>query len=126
MSSRKKLTFAPLTPSNWAQFETLFGSNGACGGCWCTCNRVERAQYLAGRGAGNKRTMKRLVDGGRVPGILAFAGEECVGWCSIEPAEKFPPMLRSRITKPLDEKPAWRVSCLFVRKDWRAKGVSVA
>src|SRR5262245_46978256 len=101
MTSKKKLTFAPLTPSRWPHFETLFGDNGACGGCWCTCNRFERAQYLAGRGEKNKRAMKRLVDAGRVPGILAFAGGECVGWCSIEPAERFAPLLRSRISKPL-------------------------
>jgi GNAT superfamily N-acetyltransferase len=40
--------------------------------------------------------------------------------------EKFPPLLRSRIAQPLDAEPAWRVSCLFVRKDARSRGVSTA
>jgi GNAT superfamily N-acetyltransferase len=122
----KRLRFESLTPERWDDFVDLFGSNGACGGCWCMTNRLPRAQYEKQKGAANKRAMKRLVDSGRVPGILAFDGEECVGWCSIEPMESFPPLLRSRIAQPLDEQPAWRVSCLFVRKDARSKGVSVA
>jgi GNAT superfamily N-acetyltransferase len=121
-----KLRFEPLTRATWPDFEALFGSNGACGGCWCMTNRIPRAQYVQQQGSANKRAMKKLVDSGRVPGILAFDGRECVGWCSIEPMESFPPLLRSRIAKPLDGRPAWRVSCLFVRKDARSRGVSSA
>lgn len=121
-----RMRFVPLTTATWADFVDLFGSNGACGGCWCMTNRIPRAQYERQKGAANQRAMKKLVDGRRVPGILAFDGKECVGWCSIEPMESFPPLLRSRIAKPLDEQPAWRISCLFVRKDARSKGVSVA
>lgn len=121
-----RLAFHPLTADRWDDFVALFGSNGACGGCWCMTNRIPRAQYEKQKGAANQRAMKKLVDGGRVPGILAYEARDCVGWCSIEPMESFPPLLRSRIAKPLDAKPAWRVSCLFVRKDARSRGVSVA
>ncbi len=115
-----------LTPDRWSDFKTLFGSNGACGGCWCMTNRVPRAQYVRQQGAANRRAMKVLVDSGRVQGLLAYAGSECVGWVSVEPRASFPPLLRSRVAKPIDAVDAWCVSCLFVHKDWRERGVSVA
>jgi hypothetical protein len=30
-----KIITKELTPSLWTDLETLFGNNGACGGCWC-------------------------------------------------------------------------------------------
>jgi len=29
------LTFHPLTPKRWTDFEVLFGPKGVCAGCWC-------------------------------------------------------------------------------------------
>jgi hypothetical protein len=34
------LSSHPLTSVRWADFETLFGKNGACGGCWCMLSRL--------------------------------------------------------------------------------------
>ena len=124
--ARTKLVFEPLVPKRWRDFEALFGANGACGGCWCMLHRVARAQYDARKGAGNRRAMKKRVERGTVPGILAYAGSEPIAWCSIEPRSCFPGLARSRVAKPIDNRPAWVVSCLFVRTDWRARGVSSA
>jgi GNAT superfamily N-acetyltransferase len=123
---RPKLAFAPLTPERWPDFESLFGANGACGGCWCMLNRVPRARFEAHKGAGNRRALRALVDSGRVPGILAYAGGEAVAWCSLEPRERFPGLARSRVARAPDERPAWCITCLFVRRDWRGRGISVA
>ena len=37
-----KLTIRLLTPDDWSILTKLFGSNGACGGCWCMWPRVPR------------------------------------------------------------------------------------
>jgi hypothetical protein len=34
------LAFHPLTPERWHDLEQLFGTRGACGGCWCMWWRV--------------------------------------------------------------------------------------
>ena len=70
--------------------------------------------------------MKRLVDSGATPGLLAYIGNEAVGWCAIAPRRDYPALERSRILKPVDEQPVWSVSCLFVARPHRRKGVSVA
>ena len=33
-----------LTPERWDDLVTLFGSNGACGGCWCMWWRIEKGE----------------------------------------------------------------------------------
>lgn len=120
-----ELTFRPLTPETWADFEALFGENGACGGCWCMWWRLERSKYHAQQGAGNRAAMRALVDEGRVPGILAYADGRAVGWCSVAPREEFSALARSRILKPVDETPVWSIVCFFVAKDHRRRGVTV-
>jgi GNAT superfamily N-acetyltransferase len=69
--------------------------------------------------------MLRLVNDGPPPGILGYLGGEPVGWCAVAPREEYSALTRSRILRPVDNKPVWSVSCLFVRKDRRKKGLSV-
>jgi GNAT superfamily N-acetyltransferase len=116
----------PLTPGRWGDFEALFGERGACGGCWCMLWRSTRAKFEQSKGAGNRSAMRKLVEAGAMPGILAYLNGEPVGWCAVAPREHYPALERSRVLKKVDETPVWSVSCLFVRKDCRRKGVSVA
>jgi GNAT superfamily N-acetyltransferase len=116
----------PLTPDRWADFEELFGERGACGGCWCMLWRLKRAEFERNKGAGNRLAMRELVEAGAMPGILAYLNGVPVGWCAVAPREHYPALERSRVLKKVDETPVWSVSCLFVRKDCRRKGVSVA
>lgn len=87
--------------------------------------RRPRKEFEAGKGEGNRRAMKALVDGGTVPGILAYAGEEPIGWCSVSPREQFRSLANSRIFQPVDDQPVWSVTCLFVHRKFRKQGVSV-
>ena len=118
------LKFHPVTPSRWADLETLFGNNGACGGCWCMFWRLPRKEYNQRKGQQNRRMLRQLVESGRKPGILAYSGREPIGWCAVAPRSEYIALERSRILKPVDDEPVWSISCLFVRKDFRRKGIS--
>jgi len=115
----------PLTKERWTDFTRLFGARGACGGCWCMWWRLSAKEFEERKGERNRRAMKRIVDGGRVPGLLAYIGDEAVGWISVAPREEFPRLERSRILAPVDDKPVWSVVCLFVAKKHRRKGIAV-
>ncbi len=117
--------FYPLTPERWSDFEKLFGPRGACGGCWCMYWRLSRTQFDDQQGELNRRNIKALVDSGNSPGILAYSGDEPVGWCSIAPREEFPTLGRSRILKPIDDQTVWSVVCFFVSRDQRRKGLTI-
>ena len=120
----RKLIFLPATKERWDDLVTLFGERGACGGCWCMFWRVPRKQFEAQKGDGNKRALKRIVAKEQAPGILAYSGDEVIGWCAVAPRSEYVALERSRILKPVDDQPVWSVSCLFVKKEYRRKGVS--
>jgi GNAT superfamily N-acetyltransferase len=114
----------PVTPSRWADLEALFGERGACGGCWCMTWRLSRKEFVAGKGAGNRRALRRLVASGARPGVLGYLGKEPVAWCSVAPREEFTALTRSRVLAPVDATPVWSVSCLFVKRPYRRMGIS--
>ncbi|UCF07095.1 MAG: GNAT family N-acetyltransferase [bacterium] len=119
------LSFHPVTPERWKDFTKLFGPRGACGGCWCTWWRITRSEFEKRKGEKNRRAMKRIIDSGEVPGILAYDGTEPVGWCSVAPREAFPVLERSRVLKRIDDKPVWSVVCFFIHRRYRRKGISL-
>ena len=126
MSSKQTLSisFKPATPSRWRDLEQLFGERGACGGCWCMFWRISRKQFEAQKGAGNRQALKKIVNANRRPGILAYRGQEVIGWCAVAPRTEYVALERSRILKPVDDQPVWSISCLFVKKPYRRQGIS--
>ena len=120
-----KLRFKPATPDRWADVEELFGERGACGGCWCMYWRLPRSEWTAAKGLKNKASLRKLVSSNQLPGVLAYNGSEPIGWCAIAPREVFSGLSRSRVLKPVDDRPVWSITCLFVKKPYRRRGVSV-
>lgn len=120
-----KLKVFPLTPGRWADLEELFGKRGACGGCWCMYWRITRARFEKQKGSGNKAALKKIVKSKVEPGLIAYLDGEPVGWCALEPRESYSVLERSRILKPVDDRPVWSVVCFFISKSHRRRGLSV-
>jgi GNAT superfamily N-acetyltransferase len=116
----------PLSPERWPDFETLFGSHGAYGGCWCMWWRSTRREFEARKGAGNRRAMQAIVDSGKVPGLLGYLENMPVGWCSLAPREDFSSLERSPVLKRLDDLPVWSIVCFYIAKDFRGQGIAEA
>ncbi len=121
----KDLEFQPLTLERWTDFERLFGSRGACAGCWCMYWKLPRKEFNAGQGEGNRLDQKAIVASGRTPGLLAYVDGVPAGWCALEPRENYPGLARSRILKPVDETLVWSVTCFFVDRRYRCQGLTV-
>lgn len=120
------ITITPATPGRWVDFETLMGESGGCGGCWCMLWRLSNKSFEAQKGEANRDAMRAIFESGAEPGLLAYDGDEAVGWCSLAPRAVFPRLETSRFLKPLDGRPVWSVSCFFIRKSHRGRGISVA
>ncbi len=86
--------------------------------------RLAPKVFGSGKGESNRRAFKSVVKKGPPPGVLAYAGGEPVGWCAVAPRSAYPRLANSRVLAPVDDKPAWSVSCLFVIKAHRRKGLS--
>ncbi len=119
------LRIRPLTPELWPQFEDLFGPTGACGGCWCMYWRIGSAYQKIPRET-NKANFHAVVRRGPPPGLLAFDGELAVGWRQLTPRDQLPALERARLLARVDDKPVWSISCFYVRKGHRTKGVTAA
>jgi len=104
--------------------ERLFGPRGACAGCWCMWWRLERARWDKQRGEKNRRALQKIVATEVPTGVLAYLGQEPVGWCAVAPREHYSRLARSRVLRPVDDQPVWSATCFFVRKEYRRSGLT--
>jgi GNAT superfamily N-acetyltransferase len=58
--------------------------------------------------------------------LLAFDGEVAVGWCQLTPRDALPWLDRERRLRRVDDLPVWSLSCFYVRKSHRRRGVTAA
>jgi predicted GNAT family acetyltransferase len=119
-----KLKFESLGPGNWKQFEILMGEKGGCGNCWCMYFRLPYKDFQANKPDGNKKMMKQLVNKGLPQGLIASMNEEPVGWIAMAPREDYMKLETSRVFKRVDDKPVWSITCFFIKKQFRHRGLS--
>lgn len=119
-----KLRVRPVTRDNWHDFERLFEARGSPHYCWCTPYRTAGNEHLSS--AGRKSCMRKLVEAETPVGVLAYDGDEPIGWCSVAPRETYVKLARSRTMprKTSAETPTWAVLCFFVVRARRKQHVA--
>ncbi len=120
------ITCHPLTAERFADLERLFGPHGAQGGCWCMWWRQTTRELGENKGERNRAAFKAIVGAGEEPGLLAYLGGEPISWCAVAPRAAYPRLARSRTLKPVDDQPVWSITCFYVARAHRRRGVTVA
>lgn len=121
------LRAAALDESTWHAFARLVESqNGVWGGCWCMGFHVNVNDRQ--RSPGQNRTEKeRRVRDGRTHAALVFDGADCVGWCQFGPTGELPRIKHGKAyAAGLSQLPDWRITCFYVHKGHRKRGVADA
>ncbi len=118
-----KFTVRPLTLDLWPAFEDLFSDSKTCSQCWCMYWRIGAA-YRGRPGKTNKAALREIVKRGPPPGLLAFEGDVAVGWCQLTPRAEAPELDRAWRLKRVDDLPVWSISCFYVRKGYRRRGIN--
>ncbi len=121
--SRTRFTIRPLTPDLWPALEEVFGAHGACNGCWCMYWRIGSV-YTRRPRAQNRSDFRAIVRRGPPPGLLAFDGDIPVGWCQLTPRAVLPALEANPRYPRVDERPVWSVSCFYIRRGYRRRGIS--
>jgi len=119
-------TTKALSKKTWPDFERLVdANNGVWGGCWCMWYHSEEKNDDDPE---TKRKAKEcLVREGRAHASLVFDGKDCVGWCQFGSPLELPHIHNKRAYLATDPVlPAWRITCFFVGKGKRGKGVAAA
>ena len=119
----KSTGFRPLEREDWDSLEQLFGKRGASEGCRCMWWRQTQAEFNKLHGEPNRLAFKALVESGAVPGLLAYQDAVPVGWCAIEPRESYPRLERSRTLARVDDQPVWSVTCFYISRQHRGRGL---
>jgi GNAT superfamily N-acetyltransferase len=82
------------------------------------------AAYRRRPGKTNKAAFREIVKRGPPPGLLAFADDVAVGWCQLTPRDQLPQLDRGWRLKRVDDLPVWSISCFYVRKGYRRRGIT--
>jgi GNAT superfamily N-acetyltransferase len=88
-----------------------------------------QARALTGSGSASRRrreAMTELAARRYAPGLLAFEGDEPVGWVAVAPRIELARIEASRATPRIDHKDVWVIPCVTVRKTVRGHGIAVA
>jgi|SRR5262245_1069446 len=116
-----------LDETTWPDFARLVERhNGVWGGCWCMSFHAEGV----GRNktaAQNRSEKECRVREGRAHAALVYDGSTCVGWCQFGAPDELPRIKHKRAYfEKLTALPDWRITCFFVDRNYRGKGVAAA
>lgn len=91
--------------------------------CWCLTYRLPSKDDRALVGPARGERMRDWVDEAVPPGVLAYDGEDVVGWAAVHPrsATNF---ARNRKIPHVDDLDVWSIWCLRVRPGHRGQGVA--
>jgi GNAT superfamily N-acetyltransferase len=121
------LSTKPLDPATWADFERLAGDHhGVWDGCWCLGFHEEGRPHV--HSPEQRRALKEArVREGRAHAALVFEDGRCVGWCQFGPTAELPRIKSQKAyLEGLRELPDWRITCFFVGRMHRHRGVADA
>ncbi len=122
-----RIAVKQVMPADWSLVESLFGDNGACGGCWCMYWHAPSGEkaWESAKGKPNRLALRDEIESGRCDAVIATIGHEAVGWCRFGPTASFQRLKRSR--KLVREDMAdYAVLCLFIARHARKSGVATA
>ncbi|MHA7279940.1 GNAT family N-acetyltransferase [Arthrobacter sp. MDT2-2] len=91
--------------------------------CWCLSYRIPSKLNVALRGLERGVLMQELTAQTPPPGVLAYDGDEVVGWAGVHPRADTS-FARNRKIPKVDDRDVWSVWCIRVRPGHRGKGVS--
>jgi GNAT superfamily N-acetyltransferase len=114
----------PLDKKTWPDFALLVEKHGGIwGGCWCMGFHLagpEPKPHPPHRGVKERRVRE-----GRAHAALVYDGPTAIGWCQFGPTDELPGIKHKRAYQEgLTELPDWRITCFFVDRDYRHRGVA--
>jgi GNAT superfamily N-acetyltransferase len=115
----------PVTPGRAGDLAAFGEAHGKFGYCSCLRWRLRSGPFGKMTRAERSDTLTRLVRDEQPVGVLAYDGDEPVGWAAVAPRSDTS-FSRSRAIPHVDELPAWSLWCIRVRAGHRGQGITHA
>lgn len=116
----------PAAAGRFADVEAILAPKKAgAQGCWCLTYRLPLADNDALRQPHRAEELLRLCRRrSHVPGVLAYDGDEVVGWAAIAPRNELKGLAESHFASDPDD--PWALTCFRVRAGHGRQGVARA
>lgn len=134
--SDSDLTILPANKASWEDLETVLGS-ARCHGGVCYCQRFKLPYHVWPSLVTDEQRAERLREqtqcdhpkARKTSGLVAYLGDEPVGWCNVEPRLEFPTLMATKMpwagrNENEDDPDVWAITCFIVRKGYREQGVT--
>jgi GNAT superfamily N-acetyltransferase len=131
------LRVVPANEASWEDLQAVFG-RGDPRRCQCQRFKIGHAGWTPEPWEERAAALRDQTGcdepkSDRTSGLVAFLGEDAVGWCAVEPRTAYPRLLNSRSPVPWKGRDedrtdgtVWAVTCFVTRKGFRNQGVSAA
>ncbi|MFC7597234.1 GNAT family N-acetyltransferase [Terrabacter sp. GCM10028922] len=114
----------PATLARFDDVATMLGpKNPTSSVCWCLSHRIDAKTNKELVGPERGEYVRRLTRRKVAPGVLAYDGDEVVGWAAVAPRSQLP-FERSTKIPHVDDLPVWSVWCIRVRPGHRGRGIA--
>jgi GNAT superfamily N-acetyltransferase len=122
-------TTRELSSLTYSDFEKIAVKQG---GCWCMY--YQRAKPIRLKSSNpdwkkiNRKDKRALVEKGQSHAIIVYDNETPIGWCQYGARQELPRIDAGRgyrkVGPPTGAEKLWRITCFFVDRDYRGKGVA--
>ncbi|MCP2032573.1 GNAT superfamily N-acetyltransferase [Okibacterium sp. HSC-33S16] len=130
MEGNSNIRVVSVADTPWQDVQAVFGTRGDPSTCWCQFFKMNKADWKeASRATCEPLLAEQVRELDPPPGVIAYLGDEPVGWSAVEPRRNYPELHRTRVAAdpdPADDPSIWSVTCFVVRVGFRKKGIATA
>ena len=128
------ISVVPANEASWEHVQLVVGK-ARCHAALCFCQRFKIAEssWRAVTDEERAHRLRKETDCGHpasatTSGLLAYIGDEPVGWCSVARRTAYPYIPDARIAwkkrgEDKDDDSVWAVACFVTRTEFRRRGV---
>lgn len=125
IDSRPPLKFHPVTPERRGDLARFSEAHGKFRYCSCMRWRLRGTDMSRSTKEDRIAALDRWVQDAVPVGVLAYLGDEAVGWCSVAPRETLQGLERYKALARIDDAPVWAVVCFFIDRRVRRRGATI-
>ena len=129
-----ELTIVAANQASWTDLQAIFGATGSPGHCYCQTFKVRDRDWSSLTDQDRRERLRQQTNcdnprADATTGLVAYLGDEPVGWVAVEPRTAYPRLLRTRTPwsgRQEDQRDdsVWAVTCFVIRTGYRKRGIS--
>ncbi|MBS0417052.1 MAG: hypothetical protein JSR66_05030 [Proteobacteria bacterium] len=119
------IQYRAVTRSNLTDLARFSACHGKFAYCSCMRWRMRSSEFQKSTKVMRASKLAQMVREGQPVGVLAYAGNEPIGWCSIAHRGSYEALERYKALPRIDTAEVWSVVCFFVDRRFRHRHITL-